>query len=120
LGVEIRSIFQHRAAANTDGLPPSTLRGVSIVVLEQPTESFAAFDLPGNTAHVFIRGNDLVIQALIITIMMVVSQIFFDRFAKRLFAEEMMREQFGKDYEDYMAETGRIFPPVIGRTHSSE
>ena len=34
--------------------------------------------------------------------------------------EQMMREQFGKDYEDYMAETGRIFPPVIGRAHSGE
>jgi len=33
--------------------------------------------------------------------------------------EQMMRDTFGKDYEDYMAETGRIFPLVIGRTHSS-
>ena len=34
--------------------------------------------------------------------------------------EQMMRDQFGKDYEDYMAETGRIFPLVMRRTHSSE
>ena len=33
--------------------------------------------------------------------------------------EQMMRDQFGKDYEDYMAETGRIFPLVMRRTHSS-
>ena len=33
--------------------------------------------------------------------------------------EQMMRDKFGKDYEDYMVETVRIFPPVIRRTHSS-
>ena len=33
--------------------------------------------------------------------------------------ERMMRDKFGEDYEDYMAQTGRIFPRVIGRTHSS-
>ena len=33
--------------------------------------------------------------------------------------EQMMRDKFGKDYEDYMAETGRILPLVFGRTRSS-
>ena len=54
-------------------------------MLQQPTEPFAALDLPGDAAHVFIRGNDLVIQTLVISFMMVVSQIFLDRLAKGLF-----------------------------------
>ena len=33
--------------------------------------------------------------------------------------EQMMRDKFGKDYEVYTADTGRIFPSVIGRTQSS-
>ena len=30
--------------------------------------------------------------------------------------EEMMTNQFGKDYEDYKQQTGRIFPKFNGRT----
>ncbi len=32
--------------------------------------------------------------------------------------EQMMRDQFGKEYEDYIAQTGRLFPSVIRRTRS--
>ncbi len=66
-----------------------SLRSPSVIELQQPTQPFTTFDwFSAIFFRVALRGNELVSDALMITLKVVVSDMLIEYVAKRSFAEE--------------------------------
>ena len=66
----------------------SVLRDVTEVVLEQTTETFAAFDVTCEVCDFFIRFDQLIVDSLMIPFRMVVSDVFLKRSFERMLTEK--------------------------------
>ena len=78
----------HRVPSRTLGQIQTSLRSPAVIVPEQSAESLAAFDVAGGAADLATWRNEAIVEALVITLPVVMLQELTDSVAKRLLAEE--------------------------------
>lgn len=62
--------------------------GLSIIIVQQSAQVLSALDCPGCPAHFWFRGDQLMVEPLMVAFGMIMTQVTPDRIAQRRFTHQ--------------------------------